>query len=169
MISQFIKGKVYVFIDAENVFYSQRTLGWRISYQKLMAYFKKECGEDVKCFVYTGKDESNTKQAKFLDMLEINGYIVRTRVIKKIKSHDGGYRWKNSLDMTLAFEMVDTKEKYDSAVLMSGDSDFDVPIDKIKEVGKRIIVISTRGHIAKELLERAKFLDLRKIKSEISQ
>lgn len=51
MIKQFIKGRVYVFIDAENVFYSQRTLGWRISYEKLMKYFKKECGDDVKCFI----------------------------------------------------------------------------------------------------------------------
>lgn len=169
MLSQFIKGKVYVFIDAENVFYAQRTLGWKISYQKLMRYFKKECGDETKCFIYTGLDESNTKQAKFLDMLEINGYIVRTRVVKKIKSHDGGYRWKNSLDMTLAFEMADTREKYDTAILMSGDSDFDVPIDKIKESGKRIIVMSTRGHISKELLERAKYIDLRKIKAEISQ
>lgn len=169
MLSQFVKGRVYVFIDAENVFYAQRTLGWKISYQKWMGYLKKECGNETKCFIYTGRDESNIKQAKFLDMLEINGYVVRTRVVKKIKSHDGGYRWKNSLDMTLAFEMADTREKYDTAILMSGDSDFDVPIDKIKESGKRIIVMSTRGHISKELLERAKYIDLRKIKAEISQ
>jgi uncharacterized LabA/DUF88 family protein len=52
---------------------------------------------------------------------------------------------------------------------MSGDSDFSIPIDKIKKKGKRIIVISTRGHISRELLERAKFVDLRKLKNEISQ
>ena len=102
-------------------------------------------------------------------MLDINGYIVRTKVVKKIKSRDGGYKWKNNLDIELAFEMVDTKEKYDTAVLMSGDSDFSLPIDRIKSVGKRIIVISTRGHISKELLERAKYIDLRKIKQEICQ
>ncbi|MBI2096280.1 MAG: NYN domain-containing protein [Candidatus Taylorbacteria bacterium] len=164
-----MKGKVYV-IDAENVFYSQRTLGWKISYQKLMAYLKKECGEGVKCFIYSGRDENNTKQLKFLDMLEINGYIVRTKVIKKIKDREGGgYHWKNNLDIELAFEMDDTKDKYDTAGLISGDSDFATPIDRIKKVGKRIIVMSTRGHISKELLERAKLLDLRKIKAEISQ
>ncbi|MFH1233056.1 MAG: hypothetical protein V1649_00165 [Patescibacteria group bacterium] len=73
---------------------------------------KKECGNNTKCFVYTGRDESNTKQSKFLDMLDINGYIVRTKVVKKIKFREGGYRWKNNLDIELAFEMVDTKEKY---------------------------------------------------------
>ena len=169
MLHQFVKGRVYVFIDAENVFYSQRTLGWKISYEKLIDYLKKECGDEMKCFIYKGVDEFNTGQRKFLDMLEINGYIVRTKVVKKIKDHEGGYKWKNNLDMELAFEMDDTKEKYDTAVLLSGDSDFAVPIDRIKKAGKRIIVISTRGHVSKELLERAKFIDLRKLKAEISQ
>jgi uncharacterized LabA/DUF88 family protein len=169
MLGKFIKGRVYVFIDAENVFYSQRTLGWKISYQKLIHYFNKECGDKVKCFIYSGRGEHNTKQLKFLDMLEINGYIVRTKVVKKIRNREGGYHWKNNLDIELAFEMDDTKDKYDTAVLVSGDSDFATPIDRIKKTGKRIIVMSTRGHISKELLERAKFLDLRKIKAEISQ
>ena len=123
----------------------------------------------MKCFVYSGRDEKNSGQAKFLDMLEINGYIVRTRVVKKIKDHKGGYKWKNNLDMALAFEMDDLIDKYDTAILMSGDSDFDIPIDRIKKARRRIIVMSTRGHIAKELLERAKFIDLRKLKNEISQ
>lgn len=169
MISKFIKGRVYVFIDAENVFYAQRTLGWRISYEGLMRYLKKECGENTKCFIYKGVDEFNTKQKKFLDMLDINGYIVRTKVVKKIKDRTGKVAWKSNLDMELAFEMDDTKDRYDTAILISGDSDFAVPVDRIKKAGKRIIVISTRGHISRELLERAKFLDLRKIKEEISQ
>lgn len=169
MIKKYVKGKVYVFIDVENLFYAQRTLGWYISYSKLMKYFKKECGHTVKCFAYTGRDESNTRQSKFLDMLDINGYIVRTKVVKKIKSSDGKYRWKSNLDIELAFEMVDTKDKYQTAILISGDSDFSTPIDRIKKAGKCIIVISTRGHIAKELLERAKYIDLRKLKQRISQ
>jgi len=169
MLKQFIKGRVYVFIDAENVFYSQRTLGWRVSYEKLMAYFKRECGDNVKCFIYSGVDESNTRQRKFLDMLEINGYVVRTKAIKKIRDRGGATKWKGNLDLELAFEMDDTKGKYDTAILVSGDSDFAVPVDRIKKSGKRIIVLSTRGHISRELLERAKYIDLRKLQHDISQ
>jgi len=169
MINQFLKGRVYIFIDAENVFYSQKTLGWRISYEKLMKYFKKECGEDVKCFVYKGVDEFNTAQKKFLDLLDINGYIVRTKAVKRIKGKGGKVEWKGNLDMELAFEMDDTKDKYDTAILVSGDSDFAIAVDRIKKAHKRIIVISTRGHISRELLERAKFVDFRKLKNEISQ
>ncbi len=90
--------------------------------------------------------------------------------VKGIKNRKSGREeWKGNLDMELAFEMDDTKDKYDTAVLISGDSDFAIPIDRIKKANKWIIVMSTRGHVAKELLERAKFIDLRKLKDDISQ
>lgn len=168
MINKFIKGKIYVFIDVENIFYSQRNLGWKISYEKLMKYFKKECKE-VKCFAYSGLDENNTKQKKFLDMLEINGYVVRTKIVKKINLGQNKYKWKSNLDVELALEMVELAGKYDTAILMSGDSDFATPLDKIKQKRKRVIVMSTRGRVAKELLERAKYIDIRKLKKKISQ
>lgn len=87
-------------------------MGWKVSYEKLIKFLKRECGEDIKCFAYGGVDETNTKQKKFLDMLDIIGYITRVKSVKKIQTKDGNI---------------------------------------------------------KELLERAKFIDLRKIKNEISQ
>lgn len=169
MIHKFVKGKVYIFIDVENVFYAQRTLGWKISYEKLMKYFKKECGKRTKCFAYTGVDEYNSKQRKFLDMLDINGYIVRSKVVKRIRTGAGKYKWKSNLDVELALEMVNLKDKFDTAILVSGDSDFAVALDWLKKDHKRVIIMSTRGRVAKELLERAKFVDLRKIKAEVCQ
>ena len=169
MVRKFIKGKVYVFIDVENIFYSQRNLGWKISYEKLMKYFRKECGKNVKCFAYSGLDENNTRQKKFLDMLEINGYIVRTKTVKKINLGHNKYKWKSNLDVELALEMIELSDKYDTAILMSGDSDFATPLDKIKQKKKRVIVMSTRGRVARELLERAKYIDLRKLRVEVSQ
>ena len=82
MLRKFVQGKVYVFIDAANTFYTQRTLGWKVSYEKLMRYFKKECGNNVKCFIYLAYDENKQGEQKFLDMLDINGYILRTKAIK---------------------------------------------------------------------------------------
>lgn len=169
MIKKFVKKRVYVFIDAANVFYAQRTLGWRVSYEKLMKYFKRECGKDTKCFIYVAYDENRRSEQKFLDMLDINGYILRTKAIKKIRVKENRYKHKGNLDIELAFEMVELANQYDTAVLLSGDSDFAVPIDRIKKRGKRIIVMSTRGRVARELLERAKFVDLRKLKDKICQ
>ena len=168
MLSKFVQGKVFVFIDAENVFYSQRTLGWRISYERLIAYFSRECGKETKCFIYTGIDDLNHGQRKFLDMLDINSYIVRTKTVKKIRTPHG-YKWKNNLDIELALEMYTLASKYDTAVLMSGDSDFAAPIRYVKEQGRRVVVLSTRGHISKELLELAKYVDLKKLRDQIAQ
>jgi uncharacterized LabA/DUF88 family protein len=41
MIGRFVKGGVFVFIDVANIFYSQKTLGWRISYEKLKQYLER--------------------------------------------------------------------------------------------------------------------------------
>lgn len=158
-----------MFIDAANTFYAQHTLGWKISYEKMMKYFKEECGEDVKCFIYAAYDENKQSEQKFLDMLDINGYILRTKAIKKIRLSADKNKHKGNLDIELAFEMVEFSDNYDTAILMSGDSDFSVPIDRIKKKGKRIIVMSTRGRISRELLERAKYIDLRKLKDKIAQ
>ncbi|MDD2731644.1 MAG: NYN domain-containing protein [Candidatus Pacebacteria bacterium] len=71
MISKFVKGKVCVFIDAANILYSQKNLGWRIDYQKLKTYFEQEC-ELVELYLYTGKIGKDHKQAKFLNrMIEL--------------------------------------------------------------------------------------------------
>ena len=40
MIGQYTKGRVYVFVDAANILYSQQSLGWRVDYKKLLEYFK---------------------------------------------------------------------------------------------------------------------------------
>ena len=167
MIKQFIKGKVYVFIDAANIFYSQKTLGWRVSYEKLINYFRDEC-DLGHCFLYTGKISGDIKQQRFLDMLEITGYIVRTKEVKKIHAGKAAEKRKCNLDIELTLDIISTMSKFDTAVLISGDSDYAPVVDKIKREGKRVIIISTRGHISKELLDRAKYIDLRKLKNYIS-
>ena len=40
MIKQFIKGKTFVFIDASNIYHSQKKLKWKIAFLRLREYFK---------------------------------------------------------------------------------------------------------------------------------
>ena len=166
MINKFIKGKVYVFIDVANIFYSQRTLKWKISYKKLIDYFRKEC-DLGKCFVYAGIFKEDHNQERFLRMLEKCGYILITKPVKKIITRNGHLEWKADLDVELSFNMEDFSNEYDSAVLLSGDSDFAYILKRIKKKKKKVIVISTRGHVALELLKEAKFIDLRKLRGEL--
>src|SRR3989344_2303683 len=166
MIGKVTKGKVAVFIDAANIFYSQRTLGWRISYERLGSYFRKECGAQT-LFVYTATDKERPEQEKFVAMLERSGFIVRTKPVKKIRIAHGVYQWKGDFDVELTMDMLDTVSSYDTAVLMSGDSDFAPVIDRVKTHGKRVIVMSVKGHVSKELLDRAKYINLKKLREDI--
>ncbi len=167
MLKQYVSGRVYIFIDAENLFYSQRTLGWLVSYEKLMAYFREECGPETKVYVYTGKEEGNDRQQNFLTMLERCDYLIRTKIVKKIRTREG-YKWKNNLDLELALEAFDLHAQYDILVLVSGDSDFAILLDYVKKKGKRVFVMSTKGHISRELLDRAKYIDIKKLKGNVA-
>lgn len=166
MVGQFVKGRAYVFIDAANILYSQQTLKWRVDYKKLKEYFLKECGLK-KIFFYTGRVGAYDKQNKFLKKLEGYGYVVKAKEVKRIEIAPNTYEWKGNLDVELTIDALKNSENFDTCILMSGDSDFASLLDELKSRKKWVIVMSTRGHISKELLDRAKYLDLRKLRDRI--
>lgn len=166
MIGQFIKGRVYVFIDAANILYSQQTLHWRIDYKKLKEYFEKEC--DVRAiYFYTGRVGDNHKQGTFLDKLRSLGYQVRAKEVKRIKTGRNSYEWKGNLDGELIIDALKNSKDFDTCILMSGDSDFASLVDELKRQGKRVIIMSSKSHISRELIERAKYINIKKLKSLI--
>lgn len=169
MIGQFVKGRVYVFVDVANIFYTQRTLGWKISYEGLRQYFKNECGNNLgKMFVYTATDSDRLQQKKFLDMLGINGYIVRTKEVKRIRVTKGIYEWKGDFDVELTMDVMDNIKEFDTAVLLSGDSDFAPIVRRIKENGKGVVVMSAKDHISQELIKFSdKYINLKKLRDKI--
>lgn len=165
-LKQFIHGRICVFIDAANILYSQQTLGWRVDYTKLKTYFENEC--DLRgIFFYTGHVGDNERQQSFLGKLERLGYHVHSKEVKRIRVSPDTYILKGNLDVELAVEAVLHLDDYDTIVLMSGDSDFAFLLDVLKERGKRTIVLSERGHVSRELLERAKYIDLRRLRDAI--
>lgn len=169
MINRFIKGKVYVFIDAANIFYTQKTLGWRISYEKLKQYFEDECKNKLgKMFVYTAYDPDRPKQKKFLDMLEINKYVLRTKEVKRIRVAKGVYEWKGDFDVELSMDVLDHIKEFTTAVLLSGDSDFAPVVKRMKQNNKKVIIMSAKHHVSRELIKLSdKYINLKKLKNKI--
>ncbi len=167
MIKRFVKGKVCVFIDAANILYSQQTLGWRVDYRKLKEYFEKEC--DLRAiYFYTGRVGADNKQNSFLKKLEQFGYVVKAKEVKRIKISKSAYEWKGNLDVELTIDVLGNINNFDTLILMSGDSDFAPLLDAVKAQCKMALVMSTKGHISKELLDRAKYINLKKLKDFIS-
>jgi len=167
MINKFIKGRVYVFIDAANILYSQQTLRWRVDYKKLKEYFKQECDLGA-IYFYTGRVGDNHRQKSFLDKLKGIGYNVRAKEVKRIKISKNTYQWKGNLDTELIIDVLKNVDNFDTCILMSGDSDFAPLVDELKHKSKWVIVMSSKHHISRELIERAKYINIKKLKDKIS-
>lgn len=167
MIGQFVHGRVYVFIDAANILYSQQTLRWRVDYKKLKEYFEKECDLQA-IYFYTGRVGDNSKQNSFLERLRSFGYQVRAKEVKRIKLSRNIYEWKGNLDAELIIDALKNTDNFDTCIFMSGDSDFAPLLDELKSRKKLVIVMSTKHHISRELIERAKYINLKKLKDFIT-
>lgn len=157
-----------VFIDAANIFYSQRTLKWHIDYKKLAEYLKSRVNL-TGIFYYTGLVGSLEKQQSFLKKLKSLGYRFTSKEVKFIKIPGATDIPKGNLDVELALDAYRMRSEFDTIILFSGDSDFAYLLDVLKQEGKRTIVVSMRGHISKELLGRAKYIDLPKLRSLIEK
>lgn len=101
--------------------------------------------------------------------MEKIGYKVITREVKIIKDAKNRKTiQKGNFDVKLAIDIVLKEDEYDIAILASGDSDFEPVLEHLKAIGKKIIIVSARGHIARELIKKShSYIPLEKIKSEI--
>lgn len=143
-------GRIIIFIDAANIIYSCKDLGWKIAYKRLQKYFQQNA-DLVDIYFYSGREPDNAKQEGFLAMLSRKGFKLRVKQVKTRRDKTQ----KSDVDVDLAVDMLLLTEQYDTAVLMSGDGDYQAAVDAVQAKGKRVIVISTRDHIARELIESA--------------
>jgi len=170
MISRYAKGKVFIFIDASNIFHDQKSLKWNIDFKKLLEYFKDET-DLGRIFYYTAFDPEYKKQKKFLDFLDIIGFKVRKKAVKFIRDTEndlGGFH-KGNLDVELTIDAVHNRDNFDTFVLFSGDSDFEYLIKYMKAYKKNCIVISTKGHVSIELIRQAKYINIKKLRKYIEE
>ena len=171
MINQFAKGKVSVFIDASNIYFSQKRLKWQIDFRKFLDYLKQQV-ELQEIYYYTARDLSFIEQTKFLNFLEMIGYKIRSKKVKFIKDQKeekGGF-YKGNLDVELTIDVLETKDKYDTLILVSGDSDFEPLLQLMKmKYKKRCLVMATKYSVSIELIKCAKYINFTKLKQYIKK
>lgn len=164
------KKRIAIFIDAANIFYSQKTLGWRLDYEKFLAYWEKS-GKITGSYFYTAVISTNKAQLDFFKALKKLGYEVISKEVKIINDRRNKKTiQKGNFDVKLAIDIVLKAKEFDTAILASGDSDFEPVIEYLHTIKKKVIVVSARGHVSKELVKRAnEYLPLEKIKSEVKK
>lgn len=169
MISKYLKGKILVIIDAANLESSVKSLGWWIDYIKLRDLFKNGNLVEIRDYcVHHNTDNQN----KFFTFLKRNWFVLITKPLKIIKAEDisrGDIR-KANFDVEIAVDTMELIDNFDTLVLFSGDSDFDYLLKKLRSENKNILVISTKYHVSKELIENSdKYIDLKKLKHLIER
>lgn len=162
--------RIAVFVDGANFYYTQRELGWKVDSERLLD-FCKMYGEVVEAVYYTGVS-NEAGQRKFHDWLAYNGYSLVTKPLKTIEDYATGHTTqKANLDIEIVLDMFNMIDRYDMAILVSGDGDFERALQQLKSRGKEVKVISTRGIVASELVHATgiNYIDLLAIKEMVER
>ena len=161
-----------VFIDGANLFYTQRHLGWQIDFSRLMALFMSAYASVQAKYYVPASEPVSEENAAFTRVLTAHGYRITSKPVKKIVNKETGVIvMKGNLDVELVVDALIDVDQYDTIILFSGDSDFLPLIRALKAKGKEVIVYSTQGLSARELLAEPGIVygDISVLKERIEQ
>ena len=119
--------RIAVFVDVQNIYYTTRqAYGRQFNYRKLWEIVGAE-GKIVAATAYAIHRDDD-KQLKFQDALRHIGFTVKLKPY--IQRRDGSA--KGDWDVGIAIDVLDAATKVDTVVLLSGDGDFDLLLEKIR-------------------------------------
>ncbi len=120
--------KIAIFADVQNIYYTTRqAYGRQFNYRELWQRLSAE-GEIVAATAYA-THRSDDKQLKFQDALKHIGFTVKLKPY--IRRSDGSA--KGDWDVGIAIDVMETAKDVDTVVLLSGDGDFDLLLEKVKK------------------------------------
>jgi len=171
-----MKPKTKIYIDGANMFYTQKKLGWNIDWKKIKKYVENT-KEVIEWKYYVGVKGEDEKMQKYLRYLNNVGFNIFTKPLKKIKIrkddilfeiYKTNHIYKANFDVEITADILLDKTKIDKVIIFSGDSDFQYLVKKLKDIGKKVIIFSSRKTISWELkLEASNIVYLEDIKDKI--
>lgn len=175
-----LENSVYVFIDASNIWEVQKAKRKFLDFEKLKKYIIKEFNaKSLKIFYYAAYPADGTrnysldgKHAFFTYLKKRLGFKIRKKELKRIKVFNEvgqSIKEKGNMDVEITIDAMYYLDKYDLAILFSGDSDFLALLVHLKKNGKKIIIFSSKNSVSEELrISGDKYLDILKdIKDDI--
>jgi uncharacterized LabA/DUF88 family protein len=143
--------KIAIFVDVQNIYYTTRdTYARQFNYKKLWQRVSKE-GEIVCANAYAIQ-RGDDKQIKFQDALKHIGFSVKLKPF--IQRSDGSA--KGDWDVGITIDIMEMANYVDTVVLLSGDGDFGLLMDKLKNsYAVNTEVYGVRKLSARNLVESA--------------
>ena len=136
----------YAFIDAQNLHASLDSLGWKIDHMKFRDYLREELSVS-RAYMFIGFMEEHQQ---LYSALQEAGFILHFKPL--IRNEDSVIKGNVDADMVLQ-AMIDI-DKYDQAVIVSGDGDFAGLIRHLAGVKKLKQVIIPNRNAYSSLFKR---------------
>jgi uncharacterized LabA/DUF88 family protein len=119
--------KIAIFADVQNIYYTTReAFGRRFNYQKL--WDRISAGGEIVTAIAYAIDRGDEKQYKFQNALRQIGFSVKLKPF--IQRSDGSA--KGDWDVGITIDILEAAKHVDRVVLLSGDGDFDLLMEKIR-------------------------------------
>ena len=169
--------KVGIFIDASNMYFSERRAGWKIDYEKLKTFVNKEFDLAFMKYYVAIPNKIKDEQAylhkkKYLNKIASTVEII-SKPLKYIKENitiDGKkikrIVKKGDVDIDLAVDVLSDSENLDVIIILSGDSDYVALRDKLLSKGKKVLFIAHKNNLAHEI-RQGKYVTLNTIRQFI--
>ena len=98
------------------------------------------------------------------------GFAVRKKILKSIYDRNtGDTTLKGNLDIDLTIDALTESDQYDTAILVTGDSDFVPLVEALRARGKRVMIAATQQNVAVELRQAVglNYIDLRDLRDKV--
>lgn len=154
------RGRAICFIDNSYIFRGSYKHQWRVDFRKLIESISKDGLIWQTYFFASEEDPPNSDQTslyKYLKLalhFEVHLYPLRKR---QMRCNSCGNEWSSYSEKAAAIGMAGMlvslgyNSAFDTAILVTGDSDFLEPIRLVKALGKRIELAAWRDSIAQDL------------------
>jgi len=120
--------KIGIFIDVQNIYYTCRqTYQANFDYNKFWAEVTRD--REIVCAYAYATDRGDKKQIQFQNILRAIGFEVKLKAV--LKRMDGTA--KADWDVGIAIDVLEQAERCDTIVLASGDGDFGILLDRIRD------------------------------------
>jgi len=157
-----MENRIYVFIDAANLWEAFKAKGRFLDFDKTIKHIKEKFnGVSVKAFYYTAYPAEGTriysldKKHKFFTFLKKGlGFEVIKKELKRISivnEHGEAIEEKGNMDVEITIDALHHSSKYDTAVFFTGDSDFLALVTYLRNHRKKVFVFSSKNNVSQEL------------------
>ncbi len=156
--------RVAIFIDGSNLYHSLKNNFKRFDLN-FGEFTKKLCGSRqlIRTYYYnvlqesSQRSEGSREQQEFLETLRKTPYLELRLGTTKLSQ---GIPVERGIDVMLATDLLyfAANNTYDTAVLVSGDSDFNYTVQTVKNMGKHVEVAYFENAASRDLINSADFL-----------